>query len=202
MDYDMNLIIESPRRMYGQTVNPGIVFHPGITAYSDNSPWYVGGDIGIGSGGSEFFVYSGLYTAVSSFILQPELGAGWWEQSDSLFSSLKFTVSQISPFAWKVTGDWDPLSGRVYGTSEIQHFADWKMPWIFSIYTGFNLTSYHQGSYYRHAGLSEAGMGLATWAEIGPWYSEISLWTGPEFSRFQPKSFQMSCQLLIIYSRR
>lgn len=202
MDYDMNLIIESPRRMYGQTINPGIVFRTGVTAYPENNPWYIGGDIGMGNGGGEFYAYSGLYSAVSSFMLQPELGLGWWEQSDSLFSSLKFTVSHVSPFAWKVTGDWDPLSGRVYGISEFQHFTDWKMPWILSIYTGYNFTSYQQGSYYRNKGLSEAGMGLATWAEIGPWYGEISLRSGPDFSRFQLKSFQISCQLLIIYSGR
>lgn len=200
-NYDINLSVESSRREYGYRMERGLVVRPGVTFYPGETPWYTGADFSLGAGAWNLSAYGGFYTSYSSLGIQPEISLGWWGYTDSLTSSLKCTISHVSFFRWQFTADMDPLSGCLYGYNEIQWPMDWKMPWILSVYTGLNLSSYQQGPVYRKAGLSEAGIGIATWMEIGPWYGELSLKGGPGFDRFSVKNYQIFCRFMIILSR-
>jgi hypothetical protein len=198
INYDINLSIESPWQEYGHRIGHGLVIRPGITLYPGKAPWYTGTDFSLGSNAWDLMVYGGFYTSLSSLGIQPEWSLGWWGRTDSLTSSLKCTISHISPFRWQFTADVDPLAGRIYGYGEIQWPVDWKIPWILSVYSGLNLSSYQQGPVYRKSGLSEAGIGIATWMEIGSWYGELSLRSGPGFDRFQIERFQVFCRFMMI----
>ncbi|MDD3806469.1 MAG: hypothetical protein PHE86_00345 [Candidatus Marinimicrobia bacterium] len=200
LDYDLSLSVEAPYRMYGQQLSRSPVFHPGITCYFNQKPLYIGSDVGISSKSGTFSGYGGYYAILTSTMSRLEWEVRWWEKKDSLTTSLRVIVSYSSFLNWQFSTDWDPLAGRLCGLGEVQQPIDRKIPWILSFYTGINFTSYRIEKYSQKAGLSEAGIGIGTWGEIGPWYGELSLKAGPDFNGFKPNTFHVSCQLLIIWS--
>jgi hypothetical protein len=202
IEYDFYLLAEFPRIKHGKVMNRSIVLRPGITYYPKAGSTYFSAETGMGKGGAEFNVYGGKYEHIASLFLHPEIGLGWCEQSDSLTSSVKITASYPFRVPVKIVTDWDPLAGRVYSRGEVQKYADWKMPWIFSASAGINVSHYSQGKYDRYAGLSDLGLGISTWTEIGPYYGEFSLHGGPVFLKFHPDSYYISVQFLFIRSKK
>ncbi len=202
MDYDLQMTVETPRINHGQMTSRGMVLIPGITLYPDGWNGYLSSEAAMGKGGLEITSYGGKYYQFSTFFLQPEIGLSWWERTDSLASLLSIAVNPLWNFPVKFLAEWDPLAGRLLGRGEVYTYQDWKMPWILSFSAGVNLSDYPQGKLYRPAGLSDLKLGISTWAEIGPYYGEISLRGGPVFHKFHYDSFIISCRFLFIWSQR
>jgi|GEM_PF-6398127 len=201
MDYDLSMFVEIPPVRYGRTLSKGIIVQPGITFYPREGNWYLSSGTGAGPGWTELLFSGGMYYSVGNLLLRPEFEAGWAGKPDSLTTSLKITVNRITRFPWSVSVDGDLLSGRLHSRGEVQKHADWKVPWILSGYAAVNLTNYTMGTYRCTTGLSEAGLGITSWAEIGPYYGELTLLCGPSFNRFNYENFIVSLRFLLIWSK-
>lgn len=201
LDYDLSLFVEIPPTRYGRSLENGIMFQPGITIYPRNGPWYVSSIAGAGPGWTDMLLAGGVYYSSGKHFFRPEIAIGWAGRPDSLTSSLKITVNRFAQFPWSVSVDGDFLSGRLYSRGEIQKHADWIVPWIITGYAAVNLTDYSMGKYRQPAGLADAGLGITTWAEVGSYYAELSLFGGPSFRHLNYDTFIFTLRFLLIWSR-
>jgi hypothetical protein len=200
-DYDVSLYMEAPPVRYGRSLENRFIIQPGITFYPQKGLWYVSSTAGAGAGWTELLFSGGMYYYSGKNRFHPEFAMGWTGQPDSITASVKVTMNRTEKIPWSISVDGDLFSGRLYARSEIRKYADWKMPWIFTGYTAVNLTDYYMGKVSRSAGLSDVGLGITTWAEIGPYYAELSLVGGPTFNQFNYDTIILTLRLLLIWNR-